>query len=374
MCGQCHGIHRPPAPLPRFTRSPDDWRDHGLAYRPGDDLEASRYLVGRERVGERRFQEIVAFDPHLMADRFWSDGMVRVSGREYNGLIESPCFVRGVGPKKLSCLSCHRLHPEPGDPRPLREWANDQLAVGMDGNGACLQCHARFADDATLLGHTHHAADSSGSRCVNCHMPYTTYGLLKAIRSHTIDSPSVAALRDTGRPIACNQCHLDRTVAWTAKQLEAWYGLPHPALPPLLAAVPASIVWALGGDAGQRALAAWSFGWPAALEASASSDDWIAPFLAQLLDDPYDAVRIVAARSLRRQPGFADFPIEANAPPAKQRSAVTRAWRRWRERRARAGRPVDPTYLIDPSAGALRARIFPLLRARRNDGRVFLAE
>ena len=47
-------------------------------------------------------------------------------------------------------------------------------------------------------------------------MPYTTYGLLKTIRSHT-DQQSVGRRRrvETGRPNACNLCHLDKTLAWT---------------------------------------------------------------------------------------------------------------------------------------------------------------
>src|SRR2546430_13546483 len=38
--------------------------------------------------------------------RYWSDGTVRVSGREYNALIESPCFSKGA----MTCLSCHSMH------------------------------------------------------------------------------------------------------------------------------------------------------------------------------------------------------------------------------------------------------------------------
>ena len=40
-----------------------------------------------------------------------------------------------------------------------------------------------------LTAHTHHVDGSSGSNCLNCHMPHTTYGVLKAIRSHEISSP-----------------------------------------------------------------------------------------------------------------------------------------------------------------------------------------
>ena len=37
-------------------------------------------------------KRLLADDPGFVEDSFWSDGMVRVSGREYNGLIDSPCF------------------------------------------------------------------------------------------------------------------------------------------------------------------------------------------------------------------------------------------------------------------------------------------
>ena len=57
---------------------------------------------------------------------------------------------------------------------------------------------------------------------MNCHMPYTAYALFKGIRSHQIDSPSAKMTLRGGRPNACNQCHLDKTLQWTAERLEAW--------------------------------------------------------------------------------------------------------------------------------------------------------
>ena len=148
----------------------------------------------------------------LMEGSFWSDGQVRVSGREFNGLAASACFKRG----EMSCLSCHSLHHYQ-DP-------DDQLGARMEGNQACLQCHSSFA--AKLESHTHHRAESTGSLCYNCHMPFTTYGLLKAIRSHTITSPTVRSSLATGRPNACNLCHLDKSLGWTAQKLNGWYGQP----------------------------------------------------------------------------------------------------------------------------------------------------
>jgi predicted CXXCH cytochrome family protein len=110
-------------------------------------------------------------DPSFAPTRYWRDGMVRVSGREYNGLIESPCYQRGA----LSCLSCHSMHDSDPDA---------QLARDRDGNAACTQCHRALSDERAVAAHTHHRAGSTGSTCYNCHMPHTTYGLMRAMRSH----------------------------------------------------------------------------------------------------------------------------------------------------------------------------------------------
>jgi len=153
-----------------------------------------------------------------------------------------------------------------------------------------------------ISAHTRHRAGSSGSSCYNCHMPYTTYGLLKTIRSHQISSPSVQATLETGRPNACNLCHLDKTLGWTAQYLDTWYGLTPPALGADEQSVAASLLWLLKGDAGQRAIVAQSMGWPAAQQASGTG--WLTPYLALTAKDSYDAVRYIAARSQRTLPPF----------------------------------------------------------------------
>jgi len=125
--------------------------------------------------------------------------MVRVSGREYNALLESPCHQRGA----MTCLSCHSMHKSDPD---------GQLARAGDGDAACTQCHRAIGDN--VAAHTHHRADSSGSTCYNCHMPHTTYGLLRAMSSHQVTVPRVQDTTEAGRPNACNLCHLDKTLAW----------------------------------------------------------------------------------------------------------------------------------------------------------------
>jgi len=236
----------------------------------------------------------------LFESSFWSDGLVRVSGREYNGMSESPCFKRG----ELSCVSCHSMHQYAD--------TDDQLTPNMNGNAACLQCHGDIAPK--LAQHTHHGRESSGSLCYNCHMPHTSYGLLKAIRSHTITSPSVASSLQTGRPNACNLCHLDKSLAWTQERLNTWYGIATTNLPSDEADTPASVLWLLRGDAGQRALIAWHMGWTNAVETSGK--DWLASCLAYALTDAYAVVRYVGQRSLKRLPGFEALAYDYVAPEA----------------------------------------------------------
>jgi Cytochrome c554 and c-prime len=304
VCGQCHSFWE-------FgdQAAERDANTRGLSYRPGDDLRATRFLVQpTANAGTPTMERFLAEDPGFVRDIFWSDGMVRATGREYNGLIESPCYKNATDDRHtLTCASCHTMHKSADDTRALSGWADDQLkppALERD-NAACLQCHAKDRDPKRVAlreAHTHHNPDSPGNSCYNCHMPYTTYGLLKTIRSHQISNPSVTATLDTGRPNACNLCHLDKTLAWTADYLEKWYRTPRPPLGDEEQSVAASVLTLLKGDAGQRAIVAQSMGWKPAQQASGAG--WMAPYLALMQKDPYDAVRHIATRSLGTLPPF----------------------------------------------------------------------
>ena len=363
VCGQCHGItiEKTSAAFPV-----EELLARGHRFRPGADLEDTRVVARHGDQAVRDGLIKLSGSPTFWQDSFWSDGMVRVSGREHNGLVESPC----ARSPKFSCLSCHTLHPGKEDPRPIAEWADDQLAKGMEGDRACTQCHDKYDARDRRAAHTHHAPDSSGSRCANCHMPYTTYGLLKAIRSHQVSSPTVQASLATGRPNACNQCHLDRTLAWTADRLAAWTHAPRPTLTTEQSSIAASVSWLLRGDAGQRALMAWSYGWEAARQSSGS--DWLAPYLAQLLVDPYDAVRYIAYRSLRRLPGFNAFRYDFVGPPADRERARRSVIEQWR-RAGAAGPRLREAILIGRN-GRLRQDLVARLLRQRDDHRVRLQE
>ena len=369
VCGQCHSVW--------YETLEEDKakRESGYTYRPGDDLSKTREVVNREDMNTQTIRNIIKSEPHYLPDRYWSDGMIRIAGREYSGLIDSPCYTHGDPDpgKTITCMSCHTMHNKKGSAESIRQWKDDQLGEGMKTNQACLQCHEEIG--AKLSEHTHHSAGSSGSECYNCHMPHTTYGLLKGIRSHTISNPSVQESVQVGRPNACNACHLDQTLGWTAGHLQEWYGIEPPELNKEQKEIAASILWALTGDAGQRALSAWAMGWKPAQEASGT--DWMLPFLVPLFEgDPYHAVRYIAQRSIRslnpqyKYSGFEKAGYMSLAVKREQmRRDVVGVW----ERQPRSPATKRKELLFD-QAGKLDKVRWGQLVNRRNNQRINLEE
>lgn len=341
VCGQCHGLLK----FPKGGQLEIDLHESGTPYRPGQNLREMR--PGSDT------------DPS-MASMFWGDGKIRVTGSEFNGLREAPCFKRG----QMSCFSCHRLHQDFNDARPREQWIDDQLKPGMRGDKACLQCHQQYTEEAAMVAHTHHAPSSAGSRCYNCHMPNTTYGLLKVTRAHTVGSPSVTETLSYGRPNACNLCHLDKTLQWTDDNLVKWYDHSPAEISDTDQEVALSIRMALTGDAGQRAIVAWNFGWEPAQQVSGK--DWIPPYLAILMDDdPYDAVRFVAQKSLRRIEGYMAVEYEFDAAPTERKESCRLVTRRW-QRQLNEATPFPASLLISPDGELKHDIVQELLRSRDN--------
>jgi hypothetical protein len=363
VCGQCHGIKTPMNQIKGAM-------ERGFDYRAGDVLDDTGASILRGGPGAAGPENPMTEELHDMF--FWPDGMARPSGREVNGLIESPCYKRG----DLTCVSCHKMHKSDDDARSFLTWADDMLGPQMRTNEACLQCHEDFAQK--VEAHSRHAPGSSGNQCLNCHMPYTTWGLLKAIRQHEIDVPSANSTVAYGRPNACNACHIDKSLDWSAQWLAKWFNQPVPDMSDDDRTTAASLRWLLQGDAGQRALAAWYLGWAEAQNASGT--DWIAPQLATLLEDPYDAVRYVAGKSLRTLPGYEDVEYDYMGPAAALASAKQATWTEFREQtnaNRSMGAPMDPararSLLLYPDGSLDRLTISKLLR-QRDDKRVQIAE
>jgi hypothetical protein len=112
-------------------------------------------------------------------------------------------------------------------------------------------------------------------------------------------------------------------------------------------------------------------GWSAAQRASGTS--WIAPYLALAMDDPYDAVRFIAARSLRTLPGFDSFQFDFVASPERRVAARTAAMDQWRQANELKRRRVEPALLINPD-GTFETTAVDRLRRQRNNRRVVYRE
>jgi hypothetical protein len=201
-------------------------------------------------------------------------------------------------------------------------------------------------------------------------MPHTTYGLLKASRSHEIGSPRVITSGPgSTRPNACNLCHLDRPLAWSAEHLARWYGHDTPPLSDDDRRIAAGARWALTGDAGVRALVAWAMSWPPARETAGTH--WQVPYLLELVEDPYGAVRVIAARSLAKSADLERAGFDPLASPAARAAAVRTLRDRWAEE-APAQVTADAT-LLDAQGRVLAAEL-ARLRAARDDRPLNLAE
>ncbi|MDP7276416.1 MAG: hypothetical protein QF363_13125 [Planctomycetaceae bacterium] len=135
-------------------------------------------------------------------------GMATWNSTEFSDALRGACFT------KATCVHCHEPHTSIG-PAWTRTPAQD--------DARCLSCHAHLADDELLKAHTHHRVGSSGSRCMNCHMPKINEGLQDVVRTHMIYSPTESSMIESNEPNACNLCHTDKPIDWTLQYLGEWY-------------------------------------------------------------------------------------------------------------------------------------------------------
>lgn len=350
LCGQCHS-QRLPEPLSRIG----EFLHRGPSFRPGEVLARHVTPITRET------PSVVATRPELFRERFWNDGTARLTAYEYLGITQSACALGG----ELTCLSCHEMHG--GDP-------HGQLEPPMRGDAACTQCHAEIAAD--LSAHTHHAPDSSGSRCMECHMPRIVYGVLDIHRSHRIEIPDVKRDVEAGRPNACTSCHLSETAGWAAKAMRAWWGERYGAPVSRPDGAPLDVAEVLAslhsGDAVQRAVAARQLGRDDAAE-PARMRYFAAAQLLVALGDGYPAIRTLALRSLRRLDRELQLGISVElasfdtfSDMDERREKLTMLLSRLRERAAGRFDAPSAAQLVDARYEVELARVLQLLDLQSN--------
>ena len=293
ICGQCHGVY-----IYKDASKGMSYARSGPMYKPGDNIHEHRYFIQHPGSLDNKVNsDELENNRGFFRERWWDDGTILAGGREFTAMRVSACYTNEKkGLRNISCLDCHSMHHS--DPK-------DQLRQDINGNQSCVQCHDEAQYTTEIKLHTHHEENSSGSSCLNCHMPHTSYALLGALRSHQIQSPSALRSIKYGVPNACNLCHLDKTLEWTQGYLNKRYNHELSPLTDDQKNISAWILWMLKGDAAQRAIAAWHGSWePAKI---ASGTEWTAPYLIKLLNDPYGVVRYIAHKSLKSHRSYADF-------------------------------------------------------------------
>jgi tetratricopeptide (TPR) repeat protein len=157
-------------------------------------------LTAAYRPGEPFFDH---YDLATLEDPdFYADG--RDLGENYTltSWSMSPCAKSG----QLDCMHCHTSS---GRYRFKQEKFNN----------ACSPCHEDKVQNPAA--HTHHPAESAGSRCVSCHMPMTAFARMNR-SDHSMLPPTPAATIAYQSPNACNLCHRDRDAAWADKIVRQW--------------------------------------------------------------------------------------------------------------------------------------------------------
>ena len=141
---------------------------------------------------------------------YWADGRPRRFSNDAIGFWQSQCFLKGG----LTCIGCHQdVHDPEIEKNP---------GLRPSANGICTRCHQSIGE--ALTAHTRHASSSTGSACVECHMPRTVFSIRAAIRDHTIGIPTPENTARYKIPNACNVCHSDKDARWAASRMNEWYG------------------------------------------------------------------------------------------------------------------------------------------------------
>lgn len=132
---------------------------------------------------------------------YHGDGQIKNEVYVYGSFVQSKMFHNDV-----KCTDCHNPHT---------------LKLKKQGNNLCMQCHEPRYNEPS---HHFHALGAESSQCVSCHMTGETYMGIDFRRDHSFRVPRPDQSVVYGTPNACIGCHMDKSDAWAAKQVEEWYG------------------------------------------------------------------------------------------------------------------------------------------------------
>jgi tetratricopeptide (TPR) repeat protein len=157
-------------------------------------------IAGGYHAGERYLDHYL---PTLLTQpQYYPDGQQRGEDYVWGSFLQSKMHAKGV-----TCSDCHDPHGQ---------------KTRLPGNEVCAQCHLPAKYDSPA--HHFHVPRKPGSRCVDCHMPTTTYMVVDPRRDHSMRVPRPDLSASLGTPNACNRCHGDKDAKWAQAALQKWYG------------------------------------------------------------------------------------------------------------------------------------------------------
>ena len=209
-CEACHGpgsIH-----VQLAKRKSLFWdRDRGTAITafkklsPKVEIETCAPCHSRRSVVDPHFRPEAGFYNHYVSElldssTYFADGQILDEVYVYGSFTQSKMFH-----KDIRCTDCHDPHT---------------AKLKHSGNKVCTSCHQHPEGKYDTPAHHHHQSGSTGSRCVECHIPETTYMEVDPRRDHSFRVPRPDLSLKLGLPNACSRCHLDRAVLPTEKKSE----------------------------------------------------------------------------------------------------------------------------------------------------------
>jgi predicted CXXCH cytochrome family protein len=161
-----------------------------------------------------KLQDFWKLEEHKLGETsftHFADGTAHKNRMQGNDFATSLMYTRGV-----ACFSCHDVHG-----------TENNADLIKPASVLCLECHGPNSPNGphgvSIEQHTHHKPGSTGSECVNCHMPRIEQTIADVnVRSHTFHFVTPAKTDSLKVPNACNVCHTDKTTAWAEAALKTW--------------------------------------------------------------------------------------------------------------------------------------------------------
>ena len=200
----------------------------------------------------------------------------------------------GACMSRIACIDCHDPH-----------------AGGVkDAQAACVGCHDHLGRPEVARAHARH--DPAAASCLDCHMPRVVQGLSAHVRTHRISAPGAEVAN------ACNLCHLTKSQAWTAAELEKGWGVARAPAPD----EPAGELWLASGDPATRLVAASAW-------ARSGAGRGVLPLLADVVDDPVAHTRMWTVFAIEDILGRRLAEYDPTAAPALRAKQARRLRERW---------------------------------------------